>query len=233
MRTLSIFGACLLLVLSVHGQHPSIPPSVESPNVTEPLNIDYLFRGHFYASSPRDMKYDGLGGWGGSGNDFHKIDESELPEPGVGILIDQTEECSFYDLSKGMKVYLYNCSDDTITFAAQDSRLEMKIQAINDKGQWADIEYLPSSWCGNSYHTLWLPKDHFWEFTAPVFTGEFKTKLRIVVTYYPKSFAAWYNDEDPKPTVVYSQEYEGSVNLGQFWKKQEYQPAGLMDPYED
>ncbi|MCH2199258.1 MAG: hypothetical protein MK081_10785 [Flavobacteriales bacterium] len=233
MRTLSILGACLLLALSSFSQHTSNPPTVEEPNVSEPLNIDYMFRGHFYASSPRGTQYDGYGGWGGSGNNFHKMDDSERRDDGVGILIDREVDCSFYDLSKGMKVYLYNCTDDTVTFSAQDSRLSMTIQAINDKGQWADIEYLPSSWCGNSYHTLWLPNDHYWEFTAPEFTGEFKTKLRITVTYYPKSFAVYHNEEDPKPTAIYSPEFEGSINLGQFWKKEEYQPAGLMDPYED
>jgi hypothetical protein len=39
--------------------------------------------------------------------------------------------------------------------------------------------------------------------------------------------------EDPKALMLYSEEFSGSVNPGQFWRKMGYSPHGLMDPYYD
>jgi len=36
-----------------------------------------------------------------------------------------------------------------------------------------------------------------------------------------------------KEVTVYSNEYSGSVNPAQFWRKPEYIPAGIMDPYNN
>lgn len=47
-------------------------------------------------------------------------------------------------------MYVVNNTTNKITFNAQDSRLYMKMQAKDSAGEWKDIEYLPSSWCGNS-----------------------------------------------------------------------------------
>ena len=119
-----------------------------------------------------------------------------------------------------------------IDFNAQDSRLHMKVQALNSKGEWKDIEYLPRSWCGNSYHTLTLEPNNFWTFLTPIYEGDFKTKLRIELKHIDsedKSEKSWKKKE----ITIYSNEYEGSINPGQFWRKQDYYPGGIMDPYND
>ena len=36
-----------------------------------------------------------------------------------------------------------------------------------------------------------------------------------------------------KEIVIYSNIINGSINAGQFWRKPEYFPSGLMDPYND
>ncbi|MBL7973292.1 MAG: hypothetical protein JNJ85_00170 [Candidatus Kapabacteria bacterium] len=108
----------------------------------------------------------------------------------------------------------------------------MKVQALNSKGEWKDIEYLPSSWCGNSYHTLTLNSKHYWTFLTPVYEGEFKTKLRIELKYIDPTDKS-EKRRDKNEITVYSNEYEGSINPGQFWNKREYYPSGLMDPYND
>ena len=33
--------------------------------------------------------------------------------------------------------------------------------------------------------------------------------------------------------VIYSNEFQGSINPAQFWRKRGYTPQGLMDPYLD
>lgn len=173
-----------------------------------------------------DKRFAGFGGWGGSGNDFHPIAAADMPEDEMGILADPSDTCAFQDVSLGMKVFLYNASEDTLFFDAQDSRLDMKIQAKNTDGKWQDIQFLPSSWCGNSYHTLYLPPQFYWEFEAPVFTGSLATELRIVATYL-KAFGS------QKTKMLVSEPFAGSINPAQFANKQEYQPAGIMDPYNE
>jgi hypothetical protein len=191
-----------------------------------PLDIDHMLRGHFHASSPYDAEYAGYGGWGGSGNDFRPITDEPKPKRGVGIIVDVRDQVDLWDGVLGAKVFLYNTTRDTVFFSAQDSRLEMKIQAQNEKGTWQDIQYLPSSWCGNSYHTVYLPNDHYWEFATPIFEGSFQTQLRIQVI-----FQSEYTDCQSQ--VATSNTFSGRINPGQFTNKQDYTPQGLMDPYDE
>lgn len=124
---------------------------------------------------------------------------------------------------KNNKLFIKNYLNEAIQFDAQDGRLYLKLQAKDKKGQWKDIEYLPGSWCGNSYYAVELPAKKYWEFDLPKYTGEFETALRAELSYL-----------DPvtnKTALIYSNEFKGSVNPGQFWRKPEYSVRGLMDPY--
>src|ERR1043165_950717 len=58
-----------------------------------------------------------------------------------------------YEKYNGHNLYLINNSNSVISFAASDSRLDIVAEVKVDTG-WAAIEYNPSSWCGNSYHTV-------------------------------------------------------------------------------
>lgn len=192
------------------------------------LNIDYMNRGHYYASSPYKKELAGFGGWGGSENDSKQISTKSVKfENGkLNIIVNSEDKEKYMETYEGMKMYVSNTSQDTIYFDAQDSRLYLKIQAQDRNGKWKDIEYLPSSWCGNSYHTLFLPPNYNWEFVVPKYEGEFKTKLRAELLYKK-------NKDQKEDDVLYSNEFEGSINPGQFWRKNTYYPLGLMDPYND
>ena len=123
----------------------------------------------------------------------------------------------------GARLYVVNSTSDTIRFEAQDSRLDIKMQAIDKTGTWRDIEYLPNSWCGNSYHEIELLSGYYFSFSIPVYKGSVKTKLRAELKYLdPKT---------GKEAIMYSNEFKGSVNPGQFWRKLEYTPSNIMDPY--
>lgn len=190
------------------------------------FNIDFMNRGYFYAFSTREGKYANIGGWGVSSNTFRTVKESlKFPPQQLSLIVKDQEIVPFYNEYQGMKLYVANMAEDTMVFDAQDSRLYMKIQAQDQEGNWKDIEYLPSSWCGNSYHYLYLPKDHYWEFTIPVYEGEYTTRLRAELRYKTGI------EEDSR--IIYSNEFEGSVNPGQFWRKSGYSPSGIMDPYND
>lgn len=185
-------------------------------------NIDFMRRGHFYANSVHHET--DLGGFGGSANIPKSIDKTHnFPDNNISLLVKDNG-------SKGVNIFVTNSTKEEADFDAQDSRLYMKVQALDKKGVWRDIEYLPSSWCGNSYHILSLKPNQYWEFKEPICEGDFKTKLRIELKHFDPSDKS-ETGRHRKQKFVYSNEYIGSVNPGQFWRKQDYFPGGLMDPY--
>ena len=148
-----------------------------------------------------------------------------LNKKSIIIYVDTLQKDTFQNRYSGFPVYIINNSVDTIFVGVQDSRLYMRVQAKDENGKWMDIEYVPSSWCGNSYYTIFLNRDEFWKLATPKYEGAIKTKLRIV-----------FEDRGGygmgrKATKNYSNEYNGSINPSQFFRKQDYISGGLMDPY--
>ncbi|WP_165836280.1 WG repeat-containing protein [Taibaiella soli] len=197
-------------------------------NTLDTLDIDFMNRGYFYAHS-ENYKTD-IGGFGGSGNNPHTVSTEDLPD-GLSITVDTKKTDTFQHLYAGFHVILANRTKKKILFSAQDSRLYMRVQAKDKDGIWKDIEYLPSSWCGNSYHTLTLAPDKYWEFRTPVYSGEYKTKMRIALNF--KNPRSTLLSPRKQQKAIYSNEYDGSINPGQFSNKRAYYPGGLMDPYND
>ncbi len=191
------------------------------------LNIDYMNRGYYYASSKYKKELSGIGGWGISDNSSKQINSDLAFSPNkLQIIIDTKLKTKWADKYDAIKLFVANTSNDTFYFDAQDSKLFLKIQAQDRSGVWKDIEYLPSSWCGNSYHSLFLAPNELWEFATPVYHGEFKTKIRAKLFYISR------NDQEDYDTI-YSNEIDGYINPGQFWNKREYFRGSLMDPYND
>ena len=187
-------------------------------------------RGYFHAGSKPDKN--DLGGFWKSKNASHIISSKEKFQPGLLSMVVNPMKDTFQNNYSGIKVYVANTTSSPIKFNASDSRLSMKVQALNAKGEWKDIEYLPGSSCGNSYHISSLEPEHFWSFATPKYTGDFKTKLRIALSYADpndKSEKHWQRKE----LTIYSNEYEGSINPGQFWRKRDYYPTNIMDPYTE
>ena len=184
------------------------------------VNIGYMLRGYFNAASSIEDK-EALGGFGGSGNVANKIDKiSYLPiEDKLSLFVDTTSCTELGDGYQGQNVYLINKTGNTLRFEASDSRLSIIAEAFyNDV--WQPIEYLPSSWCGNSYHKVYLKDNEYWRFVVPRYSGRLKVKLR-------------YRFEAEKERIYYSNEINSSVNKKQFSVKQGYSSQGLMDPYID
>lgn len=189
-----------------------------------PLNTEYMTSGYFTAFSEQDEE--DLGGFGRSLNSAKPIADNKLFKPReLSVLVDNHPLDTFARKYKGFTVYVANNLVDTVKFNAQDSRLYMNVQAKDARGNWRDIEHLPGSWCGNSYHTLKLEPNHYWEFVTPVYDGAFKTKLRIKLEVRSSG-----KSKDHTRTI-YSNEYDGSVNPGQFWNTDHHIPSGIMDPY--
>ena len=139
--------------------------------------VHYMLRGYFYASSSVTDTV-AIGGFGGSSNQARPIDKAIRFIPkGLQLHIDTTQQTTFVRDYKGYTVYLVNATGTQVGFSAMDSRLSIHAEAFINN-QWKPIEYLPSSWCGNSYHTVYLPTGEYWMFKAPIYTGKLKTMLR-------------------------------------------------------
>jgi len=182
----------------------------------EDADFKFMLRGYCYAGSKIPDKQ-ALGGFAGSSHFPKPI------KPGKGLrsgeyylLANPGESSDFYGKYKGMTLHLINATNKPVAFPAQDSRLPIIQEAKDKSGQWRPIEYLASSWCGNSYHRIFLGSNQYWSFDVPRYAGKFKTKLRFKL-------------EGEK--IIYSNEFEGSINEEQFSIKQGYTPNGIMDPY--
>ena len=190
----------------------------------EDLNVNFMMRGYFYAGSKIEDKQ-APGGFGPSENFPKALD------PNMGVrkdeisLIAMPEEATvFAEKYKGMKVLLANATNQQVGFPASDSRLYIVQEAVDKTGKWRPIEYLPSSWCGNSHHTVILGPNEYWEFAAARYTGKFRTRLR---------FRLDRPEAGTKKPAIYSNEFQGSVNPNQFRIQQGHKREGIMDPYDN
>lgn len=192
------------------------------------LNIDYINRGYGYVFP------------GGLSREYNRQlltnhqNKHAAPSKAVAILatIDTTKTIPFLEKYKGMKLTIKNVAGRTITFPSQDHRIDVKLQALDTDGLWKDIEYLPSSWCGNSYGPLDLKAKGKWELSMPVYEGVIATKVRAEICIFDPNDKN-LNEYKRKKTFVYSNEVRMSINPGQFWRKPEYKSGGLMDPYNE
>jgi hypothetical protein len=204
----------LLLLPTLAGTLGTPPASGGLPEVERHTKA----RGYFMAGSAV-VDRDALGGFASSSNYPHPIGR-QVP-PGEVSLIALPDELSPFEGShRGFLVVLANATAETVSFSASDSRLSIVREAVDPDGAWKPIEYLPSSWCGNSYHCVFLPAGEAWRFTAPTYRGTIATRMRFVL-------------RREKGASIYSNEFPGSINPGQFSTKEGHTPLGIMDPNKD
>jgi hypothetical protein len=203
--------------------------SKESPS----LDIDYMNISDYPVSSkpdPNDIR-----GHYSTSNQPKEITGGQFPSGRLSVTVDTSrlvvrESQIQQQRYAAYSVYISNLSGQVVKMDAQDSRIYLKVQAKNSKGEWKDIEFTLSSWCGNSYHTVTLEGNQYWELSTPAYSGEMKTSMRLALEYNDRNDK---NDDSRKrkTITIYSNEYRGSVNPGQFWNERSYTPQGIMDPY--
>ena len=207
----------IIPVTTVTGQTTSLTQN--EIKELDSVNINYQFRGDCYAYSS-DKNAEESNGESHSDNLPKKVDKS-FPRQGFYLVINQNEFSKIDSSVLGCKLYLVNTSDSLIKLDASDSRLYIVAEALNGNKEWTPISYLPSSDCGNSYHTVVLDKDEYWSFDIPVFKGAIKTKLRYTLTI----------NENYK---ISSNAIVAYLNKGQFGNKNKegHTSDNLMDPLE-
>ncbi len=189
-------------------------------NVLDSVNIEYKFRGSCYAYSNAENAEES-NGEAHSDNLPKKIDNS-FPSKGLFLIINRKELIKLDSTTLGCRLYLVNTTDSVVKLDASDSRLNIVAEALNDKNEWVTISYLPSSGCGNSYHTVVLDQNEYWDFDIPVFKGSIKSKLRYTLII----------DQDKK---ISSNEIDTYLNKGQFSdeNKEGHINGNIMDPYRE
>lgn len=183
------------------------------------LNIDYMRRGDFYTTPKTEDS--------NSENSFRAItSEYKFPDNFLSLTINENDTVVYKKYFKGLNLYLSNSTGESMKFDSQDDRLYIKLQAKDENGDWKDIDYLPNSFCLNSYNKSRLEKKSFWTFCIPIFEGDLKTVMRSKFNYIDT-----HNNIDT--LEIYSNEVECGINPGQFWRHKEYISGGIMDPYKD
>lgn len=186
---------------------------------TEEINVKYMLRGYFYAGTDTEDR-SAPGGYGSSSNSPQKIGNRIQGEKGkFSMYIDASQSSVFWEKYSGYKLYVVNQSGKRVKVRAQDSRIPVVAEVLVGS-EWKAIEYLPSSWCGNSYHNVSINNNKYWEFNIPKYTGSEKTKLR-------------YRLQINAEQTIYSNEIDVSYNPEQLTVKRPYRPSGLMDPYDE
>jgi hypothetical protein len=222
MRQFLLILICGLAFISLYNKSFAQPFNSADTNYSlKRINVSYMLRGYFYAASGvKDTL--APGGFGESGNHPKTINsKTKYTNTGSGPVmeIDTSEIVSFGNGYEGYKMILANQSGKTLKFSASDSRLNIIAEVFINKA-WRPIEYLPSSWCGNSYHTLYLKDNGYWEFAIPKYYGKVKVKLR-------------YKLQGVQNEVYYSNEIQASINMKQLTVKEGHKPQDLMDSYND
>lgn len=80
--------------------------------------------------------------------------------------------------SAAIPIRVINRTGKEMAFPACDSLLQLVCEAKDKHGNWVALEKMPYSWCGNSYHKVFLPPRHYWELTGPHLGGSYRTRLR-------------------------------------------------------
>lgn len=191
-----------------------------------PLNLDFKRRAFYPVASPPLAKFAGFGGWGHSGNGPRSVRPAQhIPPATVSLRVEpQPVAKAFAEHFDGHMLYLANTTTDTVVFDAQDSSLFLTLQAQDAQGKWHDIEYNPSSFCGNSYHQVFLAPGQCWQLVVPAYAGGQPTQLRARLQA-PQS-----RGKRPKSDLL-SNPFPGSVNPAQFWRTEGHSRQGIMDPY--
>lgn len=196
-----ILFSLLVLILTVGAFAQNKPKE----NRSRELSVKSMMTATYVAgTSVPDEK--AIGGFGASGNTPKKLGaENTYPKNALSLVAAPEQGALYSPEHEGFKLFLVNTTGEERWFSAVDSHLYILQEAQDKDGNWKPVEAEPTSWCGNSYHRVRLGANEFWAFAAPRYSGSFHTKLRFRLG----------RDET---TPVYSNEFDGSVNPGQFVK---------------
>ena len=110
--------------------------------------------GGIYPVGSRLPDREALGGFGGCDNFPLNLGDNAWGEKGKLSLVVDPEEAVAYFKFRGIALRLVNRTDDVKAFRACDSCLYLVQEAQDEQGKWCEIEELPQTHCGNSFHRV-------------------------------------------------------------------------------
>ena len=189
------------------------------------MTTHYPVEGFYVARSMIPDK-DALGGFSKRGNYPRDLAGQDWGKAGTVSLIAFPDERASWRNLRGFAVRLVNRTDKPVAFRACDSCLYLVQEALDRDGNWRAIETLPREICGHSFHHVFLDEDQYWEFPAPHYSGLFKTRMLFRLDMGQDKL--WLEGDSPEcgkrgvwfprpdGQVIYSNEFEGSINTSQF-----------------
>ena len=172
----------------------------QKSNLSDSLNIHEQFYSYFsaYSSAKNALPSNGES----HSDNLPQTVNGRFAKNGFYLRIEP-DIVSVIDSQLSCKLYVINTSHSKVNLEAQDSRLNIIAEALDENNVWQAISYFVSSDCGNSYHKVVLDVDEYWSFDIPVFKGTFKTKLRYTLNM-------------GKDSSIHSNEVDTRINKGQF-----------------
>lgn len=186
-------------------------------------NIDYINYSYFYADDEE--------------KDFSLI-ENELKKDVLNFKVN-TNKMDTLDFESDnpshkylfYSVVLANNTKEDVEVKVYDGRLFAYTQALDKDGVWRDISMVNTARCGNGFRDKTLTSKSYWELKTPAYVGSFKTKLRLKIKFVKSGETS----DSKEGKTIYSNEYEGSINPGQFCNELPiglfYRAKNLRDPY--
>jgi hypothetical protein len=164
----------------------------------------------WYGAGSKITDEKALGGFGPCGN-FPKKCANDFPGTrGQLTLIAYPAEIVDVGQRKAMLVRLVNRTEKVAEFSACDSRLYIVQEALDRTGQWKPLEKFPETFCGNSFHRVFLDVNEYWEFFGVPRDGSCATKLRFRLEPGGEPGIAQPGEG------VYSNEYTGRIDPAAF-----------------
>jgi hypothetical protein len=180
----------------------------------EPFNVKHQLYTRYVAGGQLDER---SGLWGPSNNFPHSIKaDDKFGERGELSVVATLDGSVRLGKAEGIRLRVVNRSNDRQTLSAIDSHLYIVQEALDEKGEWKPIERIPHGTgprdCAVGFHRISLKPNEYWNLVGPRYSGSFKTKLRFRLDLGKN------DGEFPKPggKLIYSNEYEGSINPEQF-----------------
>ncbi|HSU55177.1 MAG TPA: hypothetical protein VLT36_14055 [Candidatus Dormibacteraeota bacterium] len=193
-------------------------PLISSGEDLKDVNLKCMLRGYCFAANPTNAST--TREVAATPNVPRPLGQTNYGAEGrLSLVLLAQQEVPFAKAYHGFRLLLVNRTTTATNFPSCDNRLDIIQEAMQPDGHWRPVEYLPSSWCGNSYSHLTLPAGYYWEFAAPRYTGKLRVPLRFVL-----------NIKGDEP--IYSEIFVGWINQEQFTQKEGHNPANLMDPYD-
>lgn len=144
---------------------------------------------------------------------------------GLNLIAHTEDTITYSDGYIGFVLHIVNNSEETLYLDSYNTSILPIMQALTPKGEWKDIEYIPSGWCGTGRGSEAISPKKYYELEAPLFAGEIKTRLRVKLVYF--NSPSVIHSSESKPQEVYSNEFIGYINPGQLWRSKYHTPDKL------